>query len=363
MPIAVTRPHDPLAAEDTIALDLSVSTLVDEDAPSTGWRGLTTRLLRTLRGGTLSETDWVQQMRAAIETNDAAALTALIRRNAAWVRQHALSLAGLAVRRRHLVALDLLINTGLPLNQIDTTRARHKSRSLLHEAARRGWFEGVDALLAAGAAVDRADPQGYTPLHEAVRMAHPVIVRRLLEARADPNGAGHASTRPLQDATTVDLLDTLLRGGADPALPDPQQRTPLHSHVRAGRVGCIHALLRSRRADVNARDSYGRTPLFYIGRDGNPREVFRVLVQAGADLTLKDASGSMFLHAWATRVDDENLFNDVFASAPRLFLQSNDQGRKPLDTLDARGFRSLAQRIRLLRAAGSEEGVRSLFAS
>jgi len=360
MALTVARKTIDPMADDPISLDLSASS-IDDNAPGTGWQRLRVALTRAMRGGVASEVDWQEQCRDAIDGDDHDAIERLLRRHTTFTRTHALELAALAVRRNNLYALDLFIKMGLPLNQLDQSRPNHRARSLLHSAARANWYQGVDALLSAGAAPDRADPKGYTPLHYAVRKNHMAIVRRLLLAKADPNGANTAPTRALQDAGSLEMLDELLRGGADPSLTDSQQRTALHSQVRAGRVGCVHALFRTKRVKIDAVDQMGRSALFYIGSDGNPQRMFDVLLGEAPDMALKDRDGNLFLHIWARRVNDERLFQTILNHSPRLFLTSNNRRETPLEILEGRGFTELAQRIRSLRRRGEESTNVSIF--
>lgn len=66
--------------------------------------------------------------------------------------------------------------------------------------------------------------------------------------------------------------------------------TPLHYAAEEG--NCIVKLLIISGAEVNARDKNGRTPLFWLVReDGDKIEMFRELLEAGADPTIRDNDG------------------------------------------------------------------------
>ena len=87
----------------------------------------------------------------------------------------------------------------------------------------------TDALLAAGADVDRRDAEGRSALHYAVR-AGAVPVRRLLEVGSDPNVRALDGSSPLHEAVrygTSEVVELLLLGEAEPSHSDAEGRTPL----------------------------------------------------------------------------------------------------------------------------------------
>ena len=109
--------------------------------------------------------------------------------------------------------------------------------ALLH-AARQGHGEAVEALLDAGTDIDQASADGTTPIFIAALNGHFDLVLALLERGADPNLANHANGTPLfatinqqwipktgyaqpnvhlqQNATHMEVMEALLRAGADP---------------------------------------------------------------------------------------------------------------------------------------------------
>ena len=58
-------------------------------------------------------------------------------------------------------------------------------RELIHEAARRGHVDAVQALLQRGADLNAVDQMGRTALMDAAWEGHPAVVKALLEAGAD----------------------------------------------------------------------------------------------------------------------------------------------------------------------------------
>ena len=109
--------------------------------------------------------------------------------------------------------------------------------ALLH-AARQGHAGAVEALLDAGAGIDQVSADGTTPIFIAALNGHFDLVLALLGRGADPNLANHANGTPLfatinqqwipktgyaqpnvhlqQNATHLEVMEALLRAGADP---------------------------------------------------------------------------------------------------------------------------------------------------
>lgn len=176
----------------------------------------------------------------------------------------------------------------------------------LADAAERGDWVRVEALLKEGADVKAAQVDGMTALHWAVHHDNADVVRRLIAAGADVRAANRYSVSPLSTACvngTEAVVVALLEAGAD-----PNEGSVLTTAARTGRVGPVKALLdRGAKvesvalhraaaeghaavvelllkagADAKARLPSGFTALHFASRDGR-LEVVRVLLKAGAD--------------------------------------------------------------------------------
>jgi hypothetical protein len=164
--------------------------------------------------------------------------------------------------------------------------------------------------------------------------AVPAAARRGWDARRDWI---HFTTGVLGDTAVTDSMKVLLASGLNSSTQDKYGRTALHAAVLLGQLDLARYLL-SKGADVNARDGDGRTPLMVSvsagGFDPFPglatvspwgliwtepvcdldqpeersspavrgldtwhdmvvaeRPIMRLLLEAGADLTLKDSKG------------------------------------------------------------------------
>lgn len=94
-----------------------------------------------------------------------------------------------------------------------------------------------------------------------------------------------------QAAATGDVTEVarLIADGEDVAAVDDSQFTPLHLASQQGHLGVAKVLVNAG-APVNARDSYGNTPLWravFAFQGGDP-ELIRLLLEAGADPDIKN---------------------------------------------------------------------------
>jgi ankyrin repeat protein len=148
--------------------------------------------------------------------------------------------------------------------------------------------ETARRLVEAGADLGARDEGGVTPLMFAVFSNNHDGARILLEQGADPDVRAATPERPsaifFADA---DMIDLLVRHGADLELRTAQGQTPLWWNAALGNVGCVRRLLAAG-ADADARDDQGTTPLeaALLNRDRRMAEqiaeVVELLRKAGA---------------------------------------------------------------------------------
>ena len=184
-------------------------------------------------------------------------------------------------------------------------------------------------LLERGADAERVDQYGMTPLHFAVEMRKPALLRALLAHGADPNrqltgglpfrrgdyvgrGAYNQATPFWLAARVGDVatMRTLLEAGADPHLPAARGVTPLlvasgltQSDSRmvpeSQLLEAVRMLVLELGGDVAETDAGGQTAVHGAANvSGN--NIIRFLVEQGADPLAEDGRGNT-PHDVATR--------------------------------------------------------------
>ncbi|MDR0556012.1 MAG: ankyrin repeat domain-containing protein [Holosporaceae bacterium] len=144
-------------------------------------------------------------------------------------------------------------------------------------------------LIQKGAPIDHRNAVQRTPLFLAAQLAKETgVVEALVNARADVNAKENHGLTPLHFAQTAEVVHVLVNAGAGVNAIDNDCKTPLH-FARTPEV--VRALVNAG-AGVNAKDNDGKTPLFYAPTP----EVVQVLVNAGAGVNAIDDYGKTPLH-------------------------------------------------------------------
>lgn len=157
----------------------------------------------------------------------------------------------------------------------------------LHLAARGSNHTIITTLIAHGAYVDSVSVSGRSPLWEAVENNKLKNVMRLLQGRADPNSAGPSESESVLQLAVqqghVEMARILLDAGAN---INAVRTNPLCRAAELGHYEVVELLLR-RGADTECGDIRSKTALLYAAEAGH-RQIVHLLLDHGADVNRKD---------------------------------------------------------------------------
>lgn len=168
------------------------------------------------------------------------------------------------------------------LNSIETT---------LHFAAKINDTDGVRLAILGGANPNACEEDGITAMHIAAEKRFlnvaEIIVSTSKKKKLDLNldAESRFGETPLLIATksnSFDMVEFLLKNGADPNINVQYGRSPIQIAILAGFVN-ITILLISYNADVNTVDSFNHTPLSNALFSYHSFVMIKHLLRAGAD--------------------------------------------------------------------------------
>ncbi|CAB0032088.1 unnamed protein product [Trichogramma brassicae] len=198
------------------------------------------------------------------------------------------------------------------------------------------------------------EQSGLTQFHEACMHGCLDVVVQFLELGQDPNcleqiasGIDPPLHLALRELNNGELVQTLLRAGADPNLVcSKDDWTALHVICRRPRFAVDMATIFfancTRDLQLDARDNEGDTPL-HLALDRCDGEVAEILLGRGADPTLVNARGETPLHVIVAGIFTKRFVNEFFALCDEfgwtVQLDARDnEGNTPLHrVLDSRG--------------------------
>lgn len=166
------------------------------------------------------------------------------------------------------------------------------SESELARLAEMKNWRAVSEVLAGGADVDVAQPDGSTALHWAAYHDQVAVVAGLLAAGAKADVANRYGITPLLLASengSETIVRPLLEAGANANDRRKGGETALMVAARTGRPGVVRALI-EKGAEINAQDRADQTALMWAAAEGHA-EVIELLVASGADVQHRLDSG------------------------------------------------------------------------
>jgi ankyrin repeat protein len=174
--------------------------------------------------------------------------------------------------------------------------------SSLSDAIQSGNRTAALELIAKGADVNAADPDGTTALHWAAHRDDADLVERLIKAGAKVNRTNDYGASPMSEAATVGnvaVLQKLLDAGAHVESPNADGMTALMIVARTNNVAAARLLI-SKGANVNHADEWRKqTPLMWAAAQSQP-EMVKELIARGAN-----PNARAVVNAWERQVTGE----------------------------------------------------------
>ena len=265
-----------------------------------------------------------------------------------------------------------LLDAGADLHAVD-----HAGNTILHDSMmwRESWRmvqSSVHAAVELGSPIQACNYQGRNILHLAALTDNGVksnkhegkdaMATRLgfaLQAHIglDINDPDHEGITPFHLAATVSEQNTrrLIQSGADVQRRTYSGETPLHFAAKTCQSNIVGYLLELYQGDlglVNAQSLAGRTALHEAARSGRQESV-KLLLDAGADPTVRDARGRGALHA-AGEFDARISYSSEGSRSKKDTSKDSFLQRMGMMIETEDGSKNIQEVVRLLRNAGAE---------
>ena len=178
----------------------------------------------------------------------------------------------------------------------DPSLTNNRGGTPLHAAARKGNREILARLIDAGADPDAVDNEGCTPLMRLLENHRTDAALWLIDRGADTEVTDRSGHRALDYATVYGLREAVARlSRPDDAVRDAEGNTPLHQAVCNDQAEVVRTLLAASKAQLDAPNDAGETPLLMACGRGN-LHIARMLLAAGADVNRSLPCGLSPLH-------------------------------------------------------------------
>ena len=189
----------------------------------------------------------------------------------------------------HLDIAIMLVKAGADVCVTD-----NKGRTCLTLASYYGHTETVHYLVGLKEVdVNHSGDEGFTALHWAGQKNHPEVVQVLIDAGADFEAKEEEGRSPLHKACNsghLDIVKLLVRSGAGVRATDNKGVTCLIGASYLGHTETVRYLVGLKEVDINHVDSTGCTALRHAAVR-NHADAVEVLIDAGADIEVKDEEG------------------------------------------------------------------------
>lgn len=176
-----------------------------------------------------------------------------------------------------------------------------------------------------GADIHYCNDEQHTLLHEAVLKNFEDMIRYLLSRGLKVDAKTKNGDTPLHFATSVEVVDLLLKNNAPIDALNYHDQSPLLVKLDQKNLQVAKKLIESG-ACVNGKTSH-RTPLFYYAVKTEDKDLISLLVSKGTKIDAKDRKGNTALHDF---VDKPDLISHLISLGADITVK-NYEGLTPLD--------------------------------
>lgn len=160
----------------------------------------------------------------------------------------------------------------------------------LYKAAENGNYNEVTRLLNEGANVNTQGDYGESPLAAAAGNGYEEIVKLLLKNHALVDAKDLENATPLMRATTPDIVEILLRAGADINAADRAGRTAVCHAVMRKNFSVMQALLENG-ANLEIVDYLGYNPIMHAAGSGDGELIMLLLTTPNRKMIIRARAG------------------------------------------------------------------------
>ncbi|XP_046558367.1 putative ankyrin repeat protein RF_0381 [Haliotis rubra] len=205
-------------------------------------------------------------------------------------------------------------------------------------AAEFGHIELFYFLVCRGGDLMMVDDNGDSILHVACGGSVKMVKCLLSIDIIHINSRGCYGNTPIMTAASRGhraVFELLVKNQADLSLVNEDGNNVLHVACIHGSASIVNFILLKHVVDINGRGKYGRTPVMLAAEFGNS-DVFELLVQHGADVTLRDDDGNNILHVSCSG-DNVKIINVVLVNRMTHINSRGHSGRTSLMWAAERG--------------------------
>ncbi|XP_036035291.1 inversin isoform X5 [Onychomys torridus] len=229
---------------------------------------------------------------------------------------------------------DALLKAGADINKTD-----HSQRTALHLAAQKGNYRFMKLLLTRRANWMQKDLEEMTPLHLTTRHKSPKCLALLLKFMAP----GEVDTQDKNKQTALhwsayynnpEHAKLLIKHDSNIGIPDIEGKIPLHwaaNHKDPSAVHTVRCILDAAPTEslLNWQDYEGRTPLHFAVADGNLTVVDVLTSYESCNITSYDNLFRTPLH-WAALLGHAQIVHLLLERNKSGTIPSDSQGATPL---------------------------------